>query len=279
MKKTISMIVLSTSLVFGTYDITEAPLTNETKQDKKTKSQLAVIVITLAERQNMLIQKMAKEALYVLKGINMKENRANLLMSVEIFDKTLKGLLNGDEELGLVKTENKKITEQLMTVSNLWVELKEGIRKGDIKVISKLNMPLLENMNKAVQMYKDNISLNLNPGTIKTINMAGMQRMLTQKMTKELLLAANGIEADTNIGNAKNTFELFKNTLASLTNKTKDEIMSKQLVLIKNIMQEYETIVMRGDISDKALRLAQRLNMRMLKESNNAVKIYEATIM
>jgi len=278
MKKIISMIILSTSLVFSTYDITEAPSTNETIQNKKTKSQLDAIVISLAERQKMLTQKMTKEALYVLKGINMKENRANLLMTVEIFDKTLIGLLNGDEELELVKIKNKKILEQLMTVSNLWVELKEGIQKGDIKVISKLNMPLLENMNKTVQMYKDNISLSLNPGTTKTINMVGMQRILTQKMTKELLLAANGIEADTNIINAKNTFDLFKNTLANLTNKTKDEIMSKQLILIKNIMQEYETIIMSGDISDKALKLAQSLNMRMLKESNNAVKIYEATI-
>jgi len=89
MKKIISMIILSTSLVFSTYDITEAPSTNETIQNKKTKSQLDAIVISLAERQKMLTQKMTKEALYVLKGINMKENRANLLMTVEIFDKTL----------------------------------------------------------------------------------------------------------------------------------------------------------------------------------------------
>jgi hypothetical protein len=49
-----------------------------------------------------------------------------------------------------------------------------------------------------------------------TINLAGKQRMLTQKMTKELLLVANGIDADANKANLGKTVALFQSTLTGL---------------------------------------------------------------
>ena len=278
MKKLLVIITISASLVFGAYEIEEAPSIIEVTQKIKTKEQLEATVINLAGKQRMLTQKMVKEALFVLKGIKGKECRANLLLSIEQFDKTLKGLLNGDEQLGLQKTKDEKIFKQLMKVSNLWVSFKDSLKKGDIDVINNQNIPLLENMDKVVQMYQDNVDSSLDPSIAKTIDTAGKQRMLTQKMTKELLLAANGVEVNNNIENAKNTFYLFKRTLSQLKSSTKDDAVKKQLNLIDTIMHEYETIIVNKDISDKMLREVQSLNMRLLKESNNAVKIYEATI-
>ncbi len=49
-------------------------------------------------------------------------------------------------------------------------------------------------MNRAVGMYAKASGSKLDPKMADTINRAGKQRMLTQKMTKELLLIANGID-------------------------------------------------------------------------------------
>ena len=70
-------------------------------------------VINLAGKQRMLTQKMSKEALLVAKGIDAEENKANLQKTAALFGKTLTGLVKGDADLGLPKTEDAAILEQL----------------------------------------------------------------------------------------------------------------------------------------------------------------------
>ena len=274
MKRVLSVVALSACLTLSaSANAPEAgtPAVQQTKQQSGN-------VINLAGKQRMLTQKMSKEALFVAKGIDADANKANLVKTVALFDKTLKGLIDGDESLGLPKTTNPDILKQLNVVSELWIPFKASIEKGDLEAINKQNLPLLKNMNKAVQMYARASGAKLDPEMAQTINLAGKQRMLTQKMTKELLLAANGIDADANKANAKKTFELFKKTLADLTAKAKDENIKGQLGVVKGLMDEYQPIVEGGELSDAALKKAETLNMKLLKESNKAVKMYEASI-
>jgi hypothetical protein len=163
-------------------------------------------------------------------------------------------------------------------VKELWGPFKASIEKGDLEAISKQNIPLLKNMNAAVQMYAKASGSKLDPEMAQTINVAGRQRMLTQKMTKELLLAANAIDADANLASAKKTFKLFETTLADLTAKAKDAKIKDQLGVVKGIMVEYQPIIDGGDISEGSLKKAEAINMKLLKESNNAVTMYKASI-
>ena len=115
-------------------------------------------VINLAGKQRMLTQKMSKEALLVAKGIDAEANKANLQGTVTLFDKTLKGLVNGDADLGLPKTEDKAILAQLAKVQELWDAYKPIVANADtsdaaLKKAAELNLPLLKEMNKAVGMY------------------------------------------------------------------------------------------------------------------------------
>jgi nitrate/nitrite-specific signal transduction histidine kinase len=275
MKKVLSVVALSACLTIGAsvnVSASEAPASvQQAKQQSGN-------VINLAGKQRMLTQKMSKEALFVAKGIDTEANKANLAKTVALFDKTLKGLIGGDESLGLPKTTNPEIVEQLNVVVKLWGPFKASIEKGDLEAISKQNIPLLKNMNKAVQMYAKASGSKLYPAMAQTINLAGRQRMLTQKMTKELLLAANGIDTDANKANAKKTFELFKTTLADLTAKAPNDEIKAQLGVVKTLMDEYQPIIESGDTSEAALKKAEALNMKLLKESNKAVKMYEASI-
>jgi nitrate/nitrite-specific signal transduction histidine kinase len=282
MKRILSVVALGACLTMSSV------YANEAKSDAKvevTKKQSGT-VINLAGKQRMLTQKMSKEALFMAKGIDADKNKEALAKTAGLFDKTLNGLINGDKDLNLPKTDNKEILAQLEVVTGLWKPFKENIDKvvagksdkATLEAIAKENLPLLKNMNKAVGMFAKASGSKLDPEMAKTINLAGKQRMLTQKMTKELLLVANGIDADANKASAKKTGELFESTLKDLTDKCKKDDIKKQLGVVAKLWGDYKAVIEKVDTSDESLKKAEELNMPLLKEMNNAVKMFEASI-
>ncbi len=247
-------------------------------------------VINLAGKQRMLTQKMSKEALLIAKGIDVETNKSNLKKTVTLFDKTLKGLKNGDADLGLPGTENADIVKQLDHVASLWANFKPLMDQAaagtaDKSVLEKIaatNLPLLKEMNKAVKMYEKAAGSNLSPAAATTINLAGKQRMLTQKMTKELLLIANGIDADANRSNLAKTVALFDKTLKGLFDGdadlglvgTKDPAIRAQLMVVQKLWDEYKAVLEKVDTSDAGLKKAAAINLPLLKEMNKAVGMY-----
>jgi hypothetical protein len=283
MKQFLSIVTIGALLSVGA-------IANEANTAAKTEmtqtKQQSGNVINLAGKQRMLTQKMSKEALFVAKGLDADANKANLQKTAALFDKTLKGLIAGDSELNLPKTTNPEILAQLEVVSKLWTSFKANIDKviagnadkATLEAIAKENLPLLKNMNKAVGMYAKASGSNLDPQMAKTINLAGKQRMLTQKMTKELLLVANGIDADNNKQNAKKTAHLFESTLNDLIANCKNDGIKQQLNVVAGLWKDYKAIIENVDTSDASLKKAQELNMPLLKNMNKAVKMYEASI-
>ena len=251
-------------------------------------------VINLAGKQRMLTQKMSKEILQIAKGVDADAASGSLKKTADLFDKTLKGLVNGDAVLGLPKTTDAAILEQFGKVSKLWEEFKPNVAaalggkldKGVLERVAAQNLPLLKNMNKAVQMYAKMSGSNLEPAMATTINLAGKQRMLTQKMTKELLLIANGIDADANRANLQKTAGLFERTLKGLFDGdpelglpgTKDAAIRGQLEKVQKLWAEYKPILDKVDTSDEGLAKAAKLNIPLLKEMNKAVKMYEKSV-
>ncbi len=259
-----------------------------------TTSQESAVVINLAGKQRMLTQKMSKEILLIAKGIEAEANKADLKKTAALFDKTLNGLIQGDPSLGLPKTEDPAILAQLEKVKGLWQGFKKdvdavlgGNTGGEVlKDVAMRNLPLLREMNKAVQMYAKAAGSKLSPEMATTINLAGKQRMLTQKMTKELLLVANGIDPDANKAALKKTVALFDRTLKGLLEGdpdlglpgTRDPAIRKQLGVVQGLWAEYKPVLDAVDISDAGLTKAARLNLPLLKEMNKAVKMYEAAV-
>ena len=283
MKNLFSVAALSVCLTLGA--TTQISAESAPAAVAQTKQQSGV-VINLAGKQRMLTQKMSKEALFIAKGISVEANTASLKKTAALFDKTLKGLVAGDDSLNLPKTENTEILAQLQVVSDLWGPFQANIDKvaagsadkATLEAIAKENLPLLKNMNKAVQMYAKASGSTLDPAMAKTINLAGKQRMLTQKMTKELLLVANGIDADANSANIKKTADLFETTLNDLIAGTQDAGIKTQLEVVQKLWADYAPIVKNVDISDASLAKAEKLNIPLLKEMNKGVKMYEASI-
>ena len=107
--------------------------------------------INLAGKQRMLTQKMSKEFLMIAKDIDAEDNRKNLIETMETFDTTLSGLINGSDELGLSPAPTKEIKTQLEKVRSMWIIFKLKLQAppndSSIAQVSKTNLPLLKEMN------------------------------------------------------------------------------------------------------------------------------------
>ena len=281
MKKILSVIVLNVCL---TMTINAKEISNaENIQINQTKQQSAT-VINISGKQRMLTQKMTKEALFIVKGINKEKNIQNLKETTKLFESRLQSLINGDKVLNIPKTTDKEIVEQLTKTSALWTLLKldmnrvieKKIDQKRLESIATNNLLLLKSMDEAVQMYT--IKTNFykeNPKLAEQINLSGRQRMLTQKMTKELLLVANDIEVNKNRKNAQKTGTLFEVTLKELIDNTEDENLTKQLYVVAEKWSKYRTIIKMVNTSESSLKRLDELNMPLLKEMDIAVKMYE----
>lgn len=248
--------------------------------------------INLAGKQRMLTQKMSKETLLVALEIDQEINIANLKKTRDLFDKTLKGLRDGDQELGLDETKKPTIRKQLQKVETLWEDFDAVITKiiengtvsqSDINVIAKLNLPLLKEMNKAVKFYEAAAADGgINKALAKAINLAGRQRMLTQKMTKEFLLKAYGHDVEKNKQSLEETVALFDTTLTGLVEGNSDlglpapptEELKQQLIKVKAMWADFRNNIEATPNPETKLKVASN-NLPLLKEMNTAVGLYE----
>ncbi|WED23874.1 type IV pili methyl-accepting chemotaxis transducer N-terminal domain-containing protein [Vibrio sp. JC009] len=260
------------------------------------------VILNLSGKQRMLSQKMSKEVALIALKVDVEQNVNNLKATSALFDKTLKGLRDGDSSLGLPPTESKRIIRQLDKVSSIWTEFypvvksvidSKSVSNEQLASIASQNLPLLKQMNKAVGLYEKDAKksgLEAAPGLAATLNLSGKQRMLSQKMSKEFFLIALGHEAEDNKLNLLETYTLFDSTLKGLKDGdetlglpgTKQEHIRKQLDVVNGLWVDFMPLVQAGadpaTTSITADQIAQiaKSNLPLLKEMNAAVQLYEA---
>ncbi len=240
-----------------------------------TEKEIATI-INLAGKQRMLTQKMSKEALLVAKGIDREKNQEELKKSISLFDTTLYALLDGNRSLNLPKTDDKSIRGHIQKVDKLWITFKPFVDKiaqghynrTSLKAIEMGNMPLLSTMNSVVKMYEQKYSSNLKQNGATTINLAGKERMLSQKMTKELLLISHHLESHSYINSLKKGGTFFKDTLVELMQDK--EAMSnpdtaKELKEITKLWKKYQQDIANTELSKEGIRVFNKKEKIFIK--------------
>jgi len=258
------------------------------------------VVLNLSGKQRMLTQKMSKEVMLVALDVDLDKNLQNLVETSSLFDKTLKGLRNGSDELRLPPTTSKRILRQLDKIDELWAGFYPTVQaiiknrkvSGEqVDAIAANNLPLLKEMNKAVGLYEKDAKkggLKSDPGLAATLNLSGKQRMLTQKMSKEFLLVAYGHQAAANKLSLLETYTLFERTLKGLLDGdetlglpgTQQDDIRKQLGVVNGLWTEFKPIVSKGSADGAAIDrgMIEKLaasNLPLLKEMNKAVGMYE----
>lgn len=241
-------------------------------------------VINIAGRQRMLSQKMTKEAMALIQG---KEKKEDVLKTADLFDKSLSDLISGNPGEGIPSTKEPHISAQLLKVQALWKEFNFNLR-GLVDIsdereevydnINKMNVSLLDEMNKAVSMMEEE-KLDA-----RTINLAGRQRMLSQKMTKEALGLESGRAAPEEL---LETVSLFDRTLGGLINgdaslglgKMKNATILSQLRKVEGIWDDFKFNIERlASLSEKSRKFTHSIlekNIPLLDAMNIAVGQYE----
>jgi len=259
------------------------------------------VVLNLSGKQRMLSQKMSKEVMLVALNMDAESNISHLKKTSSLFDKTLKGLRNGNKQLRLPPTSSARILRQLNKIDKIWsgfypvikdIINNKTVNKEQVKLIAKNNLPLLKAMNKAVGLYEKDAKrggLSSAPGLAATLNLSGKQRMLTQKMSKEFLLVAYGYQAEDNKLSLLETYTLFERTLKGLLDGdevlglpgTKQQHIREQLGVVSNLWSTFKPIVEYGadykttTISKEKITTLAKTNLPLLKNMNKAVGMYE----
>ena len=242
--------------------------------------------INIAGRQRMLTQKMAKESLFIVLDVNKQQNQKNRDKTIQLFETSLRHLISGSAESNIPKPPNDAVLAKLEAVNKDWPAYKKAVLGTSAAEISKLSTPILKKMNKAVKEYERAFFKAGFKGSGKTINIAGRQRMLTQKMAKEVLLIASKAEVDKNSDALGKSISLFDMSLDALLNgskqmridKASNPEISKQLMVVQGKWKSYKSLLSSKDTSKKALMALDKESPVILSEMNKAVGMYEKTV-
>ena len=256
-------------------------------------------ILNLSGKQRMLSQRIAKSALFIARDIRTDDSIKDMRKAMSNFSLTLKGLQNGNSLLGIVKVDNVGIQQQLSVVAKIWSGFEKEIKvvvagkstRATLKKIAKDSVPLLNEMSKAVEMYATEAykssggKLSVNKAT--AINLSGKQRMLSQKMTKELLQVSLSLGKTASLNDLTNTVSLFDKTLNGLIEgepslkliASKNNEILGQLGKVKKIWKLYQPIL-QSSIEDKnvdatKLNKIYTLNTELLDSMNKAVGLIE----
>ncbi len=163
-----AFVLVSTAMVVST-------LITVSKQESDTQ------VLNAAGKQRMLSQKMIKEfyAYYSDSGedeeaLIVKEN--TLKGTINLFDKTLTGLINGDQELGLPTPESEEIKAQLLVVKELWSKFMTTFNRGFAEGFFEEEEAFLNDNNLALLNESNTASSHISKASNdKVMMLKGMQ--------------------------------------------------------------------------------------------------------
>jgi hypothetical protein len=163
-------------------------------------------LVNLAGRQRMLSQRMAKDYFYAGKKINKSNALRQLKKSLAVFRKTqelLSKSIKDDEIKNLIAFVNMSLDE-FVSIS------KESYNVDNGTIILDLSESMLEGSDYIVQALTKGKSSN------EIIDIAGKQRMLSQRIGKYYIAYQAGIKDDNTITQMKETVKEFDTILGKL---------------------------------------------------------------
>jgi len=163
----------------------------------------------------------------------------------------------------------------------------QGRDKKALLYILKNEQALLKASDRLVQIYEDSDADQdaLQKARLRVVNVAGRQRMLTQKMTKEKLLWYM-LKSPKQKQKMFQTVTMFEETLAGLIEgdpqkgipKATNPKIKAQLRKVEQIWTRIKPLYTREKINQKERDLLIRVNPILLKEMHRAVGLMEQEV-
>ncbi len=187
--------------------------------------------INLAAKQRMLSQRVGLTVCLVSTGAEPSLNLDKARGAIDLFRRTLDGLRDGNTDLGLVRENSDHVLDALGRVETLWrlfegkadhllanVDLTGGtIDRTALADFRSTAGLVLAEMNRATQIIVSVYAEALTrPELAATLNIAGRQRMLIQKVAMDACFAVSAPDDRDVATSVKETTDLFQTSLAAL---------------------------------------------------------------
>ena len=257
--------------------------------------------IDLAGRQRMLVERMASQFCYARSQVDTFDSLDELKASLELFHQTHSGFKRGDDSLGLFAEGDASLNKAWNQVNLLWVPVKglyeqilagEFVTEEDFALANGLTNEVRARANDMVArlraVYAENLNEGSGVGDALLIDLYGRQRMLSQKLSKEVCLVAAGYELDATKAELEATLKLFERSLgafieglpvAGVPKPPTDEI-AQQLAVANDIWTEIsyvpQTTVTGGSLGIADLSVFRKGASDFLREMNKAVGMLAA---
>ena len=185
--------------------------------------------INLAQQLGTLTQRIIASACNLNAGVAVRESNAVLQISTNQYERINSALLKGNRGFGILGEESRPRTLRAISeLAEVWDPLQSealtaevgASQDGMIASIAGQSEPVLDEVNILVSeitaQYADPVAL-LHADAL-LIDIAGRQRMLAQRMSKDVCLIASGIEVDAAKAELMATMDLFDTSLIGLAN-------------------------------------------------------------
>lgn len=184
--------------------------------------------INIAGRQRMLSQRMAMAAFTARAEVAPDDHLDILTAAYSAFDAAQRGLREGSSDLGLPRESDPETLAALDAVDALWarygaaigqIAAAGGVEKQEMGTLAALNLEVLARADDVVKtLVRIYGGGGADRATANAIDMAGRQRMLSQKMVKEVALIALKYQRAENRSALGETVALFDTSLYALLN-------------------------------------------------------------
>lgn len=247
------------------------------------------VQINYAGKERMLSQKLSKEVFMIAANYNKEDNLFNLRRTADAFTDTLDALKYGDDMMDIEAVESEKIQNMLNIASHIWKPVKEtidnivtsgNVSKRDAEFIYKNNFTLVRYMSSIVKQLEVRAALDgYDYKQAIGVNIAGRQRMLIQKASKEYFMIQAGLHVEKNKANLDKTIALFESSLKDLQTGNKDKNIAYQanpyfqesLTEVSKMWNEFKTHLY--DDTPAGRNAVAKQNLPLLSKMNSSVLI------
>jgi methyl-accepting chemotaxis protein len=214
-------------------------------------------VVNYAGRQRAISQRLAKLASLKYQGVDTESQISELIPNL---DKIIKGLINGDAELGLPKATDQVFLEKMQNVDNLWIKYKETIKRAvsGENVLHELHNDSENFLKAAEESVNAAEAFSLSKvKTMKTIQiilfisnliiLAGIWIMSQKKIAKPLSELTEKVEQISS-GNLKVTIENAANDEIGILAQNMNKMVQSFSNMINGILTSANNVVSTVDI-------------------------------
>ncbi len=183
--------------------------------------------INLSGKLRMLSQRIPAAACYVDAGIKTETTTAMLNAAMDEFALIIGALQNGNPDIGIIgPEENARTNAVINRLNDLWTpfsDLAQQIAVGDhseesLLLLQQQSEPVLEMAKLLVSQITSEYA---NPAALLfadavVIDIAGRQRMLAQRTSKDICMLSAGIEVEGTLEDLAKTAKMFDTSIMAL---------------------------------------------------------------